>query len=159
MEEDWAAYDARNEMFVAGLDRQGRPSVTWRVSRHEPDQPAGQVLKLTCFTGTKAQKYKSTNTDARGRQTPALGARYLVCTIERARAVNPSSRHIIFICDCSGLQWKNFEHAMFTEAVGMLQVCACVCVCVCLSVCVCVCCIAFTSHTLGSVKLPSRLIL
>jgi len=55
MEEDWAAHDARNEMFVAGLDRQGRPSVTWRVSRHEPAQPAGQVLKLTCFTGTKVQ--------------------------------------------------------------------------------------------------------
>ena len=95
MDEDWAAYDARNEMFVSGLDRQLRPSVTWRVSQHDPHSVKGQ--------------------------TPAMGARYLVCTIERARAVNPESRHIIFICDCSALQWKNFEHAMFVEAVGMLQ--------------------------------------
>jgi hypothetical protein len=95
LDEDWSSYDMRNEMYVSGLDRQYRPSVTWRVSQHDPHLPRGQ--------------------------TPALGARYLVCTIERARAVNPQSRHIIFICDCSGLQWKNFEHAMFMEAVGMLQ--------------------------------------
>jgi hypothetical protein len=95
LNEDWSTYDMRNEMYVSGLDRQNRPSVTWRVSQHDPNLPRGQ--------------------------TPALGARYLVCTIERARAVNPQSRHIIFICDCSGLQWKNFEHAMFMEAVGMLQ--------------------------------------
>ena len=95
LDEDWSAHDVRNEMYVSGLDRHRRPSVTWRVSQHDPNLPRGQ--------------------------TPALGARYLVCTIERARAVNPLSRHIIFICDCSGLQWKNFEHAMFVEAVGMLQ--------------------------------------
>ena len=69
--------------------------MTWRVSRHDANLPRGQ--------------------------TPQLGARYLVCTIERARLVNPGSRHMIFICDCSGLQWKNFEHAMFVEAVTMLQ--------------------------------------
>jgi len=95
LDEDWSAYDVRNEMFVSGLDRQLRPSVTWRVSQHDPQAVPGQ--------------------------TPATGARFLVCTIERARAVNPDSRHIIFICDCSALQWKNFEHAMFVEAVGMLQ--------------------------------------
>jgi hypothetical protein len=95
LEEDWGPHDKRDEMFVSGLDRHQRPSVTWRVAKHDAKLPVGQ--------------------------TPQLGARYLVCTIERARAVNPASRHIVFICDCSGLQWKNFEHAMFIEAVGMLQ--------------------------------------
>ena len=105
LEEDWQGHDVRHEMYVSGLDRHKRPSVTWRVSHHDAHQPRGQ--------------------------TPAMGARYLVCTIERARAVNPQSRHIIFICDCSGLQ-VFFEFGV--HVVEVVKRCCCRC-CRCCCVC------------------------
>uniref|UniRef100_A0A7S4N1C8 CRAL-TRIO domain-containing protein n=1 Tax=Guillardia theta TaxID=55529 RepID=A0A7S4N1C8_GUITH len=57
---------------------------------------------------------------AKGRK-PERVARYLICMIERARAVNPDADGINFLFDCTGTSLSTFENLCFLEFVGTLQ--------------------------------------
>mmetsp|Transcript_41726 Transcript_41726/g.131526 ORF Transcript_41726/g.131526 Transcript_41726/m.131526 type:complete len:344 (+) Transcript_41726:639-1670(+) len=41
-----------------------------------------------------------------------MGARYLICTLERTWAMNPSADRMNVICNCQNLTFSNYEHAM-----------------------------------------------
>lgn len=92
MDEDWSEFDARGEMTVSGVDRDGRPTWTWNCNKHDARQ-----------------------------QTPEMAARYLICTLERAWAVNPQANRLNVLCNCRNLVYDNYEHAMFLICVATLS--------------------------------------
>lgn len=71
-------------MFVSGVDRCGRPSWTWRCAQHDSSS-----------------------------SMPERGARYLVNILERTWRVNPNAEKMVVICDCSDLQFHNYEHQVW----------------------------------------------
>eukprot|EP00960_Hanusia_phi_P005593 162226-Hanusia_phi.AAC.1 len=55
------------------------------------------------------------------RRKPQAVVRYLICTIERARAVNPDADGINFLFDCTGTTLSSFENLFFLDFIGVLQ--------------------------------------
>ena len=91
-------YTSRGEMYVTGVDREGRPSWTWRCSLHDASL-----------------------------STPELGARYLVCTLERTWRVNPMAEKMVVMCDCGNLKYNNYEHQVCLNLCSVYPGCLCMC--------------------------------
>eukprot|EP00960_Hanusia_phi_P075738 768461-Hanusia_phi.AAC.2 len=98
MEEDWADYDKRGEMYPCGLDKDGRPTWTWNTQKH------GRTVN-----------------SVPPNSSPEMGARYLICTLERTWAMNPSADRMNVICNCENLTFSNYEHSMCLICLEILS--------------------------------------
>ena len=98
MDEDWSDYDRRHEMYPSGICKAGRPTWTWNVAKHSMES-----------NGVPPNA------------TPELGARYLVLTLERVWAMNPSAPQLNTICNCEGMGFSNYEHKMCLLCLDILS--------------------------------------
>lgn len=98
LDEDWSQYDKRAEMYPSSICKAGRPTWTWNVAKHA---------------------YASNGVEPNG--TPEMGARYLVLTLERVWAMNPSANRMNVICNCRDMGIYNYEHAMCQICLDILS--------------------------------------
>jgi len=98
MSEDWTEYDKRLEMYPSGICKAGRPTWTWNVSKH------GYVANGIAPN-----------------DTPEMGARYLVLTLERTWAMNPAAPRFNTICNCHDMGFSNYEHQMCLLCLDILS--------------------------------------
>jgi hypothetical protein len=83
-------------MYVAGVDRAGCPSCTWRPAL--APAPGG------------------------GAAAAARRVRGLVRMVERARAVNPGAEGLTVLCDCTGLSCGHYDHRAALAALAVFRV-------------------------------------
>lgn len=91
-DEDWACEDAKGEMYVAGVDREGRAAMTWRLGLFRPKD-----------------------------RTPYEHVRYLVCNMERTWDVTPFADHMNVIVDCRGIGLETYHHETVALAIQILS--------------------------------------
>ena len=89
---DWAKEDARGELYVGGVDREGRGTMTWKLGEFK----------------------------AKGR-TPREIVGYLVYVMERTWAVTPLADHMNVILDCQGIGLDTYDHGTVILAVEVLS--------------------------------------
>ena len=98
MDEDWSDHDTRGEMYPSGVCKAGRPTWTWNVWKHG---------------------YAANGVEANA--TPEMGARYLVCVLERVWAMNPAATRHNAILNCRNMVFSNYEHSMCVLCMEILS--------------------------------------